>query len=345
MQLSDSEIKQQTRRLWETVFGDSQDFIDLYFSKKYTPEANMVRIENGAVVAAAQWLPYEALFWGVRVKSSYLSGLVTRPDCRGKGYAAAIIGEGLKRLYAEDVPLAWLIPANESLRDLYERPSHGCFYTSVFRVEKWLTAREHVAADFEVVNAAPSVAIMQYVHRALSRYGTGLLPSLSDVQAAFSLCEMEQGKAVAVLREGNICGLALAVKEKQDVWRLSFMETDDSASETALLAALAAETDAQRFRSLQPTVWVDDEAQPYGMVRVVNVERLLQLIQPSFSGQPMCVEIVADEILPQNNGRYLLSKNFVGRTDQPAEKQMTPGVLAGYLMHAHEVSMPMMLDE
>ena len=51
MQLSDSEIKQQTRRLWETVFGDSQDFIDLYFSKKYTSAANMVRIEDGAVVA------------------------------------------------------------------------------------------------------------------------------------------------------------------------------------------------------------------------------------------------------------------------------------------------------
>jgi GNAT superfamily N-acetyltransferase len=345
MQLSDSEIKQQTRRLWETVFGDSQDFIDLYFSKKYTPAANMVRIEDGVVVAAAQWLPYEALFWGVRVKSSYLSGLVTRPDCRGKGHAAAIIGEGLKRLYAEDVPLAWLIPANESLRDLYERPSHGCFYTSVFRVEKWLTAQEHVAAGFEAVNAAPSVAIMQYVHRALSRYGTVLLPSLSDVQAAFALCEMEQGKAVAVLREGNICGLALAVKETQDEWRLSFMETDDSASEAALLAALAAVTGAQRFRSLQPAIFLDDKAQSYGMVRVVNVERLLQLIRPTLPKQEMCVEVVADEVLPQNNGRYLLSKNFVGRTDQPAEMQLTPGKLAALLMQTHEVSMPMMLDE
>lgn len=345
MQLSDSEIKQQTRRLWETVFGDSQDFIDLYFSKKYTPAANMVRIENGAVVAAAQWLPYEALFRGVRVKSSYLSGLVTRPDCRGKGHAAAIIGEGLKRLYAEDVPLAWLIPANESLRDLYERPSHGCFYTSVFRVEKWLTAQRHVAAGFEAVNAAPSVAIMQYVHRALSCYGTGLLPSLSDVQAAFALCEMEQGKAVAVLREGNICGLALAVKETQDEWRLSFMETDNSASEAALLAALAAATGAQRFRSLQPAIFLDDKAQPYGMVRVVNVERLLQLIRPTLPKQAMCVEVVADEVLPQNNGRYLLSKNFVGRTDQPAEMQLTPGELAALLMQPHEVSMPMMLDE
>jgi hypothetical protein len=135
------------------------------------------------------------------------------------------------------------------------------------------------------------------------------------------------------------------VKETQDVWRLSFMETDDSASEAALLAALAAVTGAQRFRSLQPTVWVDDKAQPYGVARVVNVERLLQLIQPSFSGPPMCVEIVADEILPQNNGRYLLSKNFVGRTDQPAEMQLTPGELAAFLMQTHEVSMPMMLDE
>lgn len=345
MPLSDTDIKLQTRGLWKSVFADSEAFMDLYFSKKYAPAANVVCLEENTVVASGQWLPYETLLRGQKSKAAYLSGLVTHPDCRGKGYAATIIGEGLKRLYAEDVPLAWLIPANASLRKFYEKPTHGGFSTVAFRTERRLLAADVVAADFEVVAPEPSVALTDYIRRALSGYQYVLLPSLRDVQAAFALCEMEQGKALAMRRAGDFCGLALVVKDLQDEWRLSFMEAEDAAAEAALLAALAVATGCRTFRVMQPAKQNSAEAQPYGMARVVNVERFLQTIMPTLSGSSFCVEIVGDELLPQNNGRYLFSAKGVERTEQPADAQMTPGELAAFFLQGHAVNMPMMLDE
>lgn len=345
MPLSDTDIKLQTRGLWKSVFADSEAFMDMYFSKKYVPAANVVCLEENTVVASGQWLPYDTLLRGQKSRAAYLSGLATHPDYRGKGYAATIISEGLKRLYSEEVPLAWLIPANAALRKFYEKPTHGSFSTVAFRTECRLAAEGVVGANFEVVAPEPSVALTDYLRRALSAYQHVLLPSLRDVQAAFSLCEMEQGKAALLRQAGEFCGLALVVKDLQDGWRLSFMEAEDTAAEAALLAALAAATGSQTFRFLQPAIQSEGRTQPYGMARVVNVERFLQTIKPTLSKHSFCVEIVDDEILPQNNGRYLFSTEGVERTEQPADTKMTPGELAAFFLKDHAVSMPMMLDE
>ncbi|MBR6482934.1 MAG: GNAT family N-acetyltransferase, partial [Bacteroidaceae bacterium] len=62
--MSEHNILLQTRHLWKTCFGDSEAFMDIYFSKKYTPASNIVRQADGTVVAATQLLPYVLGMYG-----------------------------------------------------------------------------------------------------------------------------------------------------------------------------------------------------------------------------------------------------------------------------------------
>ena len=79
MLLSPNEIKEQTRQLWRTCFNDTEDFMDIYFSDKYTDESNLTVRHNGQVVSAMQLLPYRITFYGTVQHAGYISGLATLP--------------------------------------------------------------------------------------------------------------------------------------------------------------------------------------------------------------------------------------------------------------------------
>ena len=75
MLLTPNEIKEQTRDLWRICFDDSEEFMDIYFQDKYTPESNLTVRHDGRVVSAMQLLPYRLTFYGSVQHAGYISGL------------------------------------------------------------------------------------------------------------------------------------------------------------------------------------------------------------------------------------------------------------------------------
>ena len=48
-------VKEQTKRLWQDTFGDTADFVDLYFDRIYTDSINhTVRLSNEVVVSLSE---------------------------------------------------------------------------------------------------------------------------------------------------------------------------------------------------------------------------------------------------------------------------------------------------
>jgi len=95
------------RQLWKTVFGDSDAFLDRFFSLVYQPGMASVIEENGQIVSAAYALPLE--------NAVYIYAVATHPSCRGKGYGKQVT------LAAANGKPAYLYPAETSLRDWYAR--------------------------------------------------------------------------------------------------------------------------------------------------------------------------------------------------------------------------------
>ena len=70
------------RRLWKECFNDTDEFIDMYFTRVYSPQVDYSIERDGRVVSALQCLPYNMLCGGNAVRTGYLSGVCTDASYR-----------------------------------------------------------------------------------------------------------------------------------------------------------------------------------------------------------------------------------------------------------------------
>ena len=103
----------RSRELWAQAFPEDQpEFLDLYFSRCYTPERNLTLTgdDSDEIVAAGQILPFAFNFGGRRLSAGYVSGLAVAPESRGKGLGSRWMAEAHRRMHAEGQVLSLLIP-------------------------------------------------------------------------------------------------------------------------------------------------------------------------------------------------------------------------------------------
>lgn len=109
------------RQMWKTVFGDTDEYIDLYFTRKYKPENTLVYLEENKPVASLQMLPYTITFYGKRLNFYYLMGLCTLPEYRRRGYMEQLILHSHEIMQQRQIPLSVLVPAEDWLFGFYEK--------------------------------------------------------------------------------------------------------------------------------------------------------------------------------------------------------------------------------
>ena len=113
--------KQQIAELWQTVFHDSDEFINLFFSRVYKPE-NTLSIEHGGkVISALQMVPYEMKIVDKTVPMAYVCGVCTLPSEQGKGYMKKLMQQAMDTMQQRGFALTTLIPAEPWLFDFYKK--------------------------------------------------------------------------------------------------------------------------------------------------------------------------------------------------------------------------------
>ncbi len=117
--------KEEVRSLWKLCFEDGDDFLDLYFSRRYSDDVNVcLRDASGRMASSLQMLPYGMTFCGGRLRMSYVSGACTRPDCRGQGLMRRLLQVTHRRMFAAGTDIAALIPADDALFLYYAKSGY-----------------------------------------------------------------------------------------------------------------------------------------------------------------------------------------------------------------------------
>ena len=104
------------RRLWKTVFGDTDAFLDSFFAAAYSPERCRYFERNGEAVCALYW--FDCSYEGGKL--AYIYAVATHPDHRGQGLASRLLEETHDHLKALGYAGAVLKPAR-GLFPFYER--------------------------------------------------------------------------------------------------------------------------------------------------------------------------------------------------------------------------------
>jgi len=179
-------IKRETREIWTRVFGDPEEFVELYFSRVYRSEYNVCCQLDGRVVAALQTLPYAMLYHSVEVRTAYISGVATLPEYRHRNIGNNLMRQAHFGLYHKGVVFASLIPADEWLRSWYGK----CGYAEVITctpppADALLTPFE----EFDAMQRSKNCVLLHdaagydVIREDIRLAGDGYRPQTGDIQA------------------------------------------------------------------------------------------------------------------------------------------------------------------
>lgn len=101
----------QLRALWKEAFGDTDSFLDKFYSKAYCPKRCLCATEAGEVAAAAYWFDCGDY--------AYIYAVATAKKHRGKGISHALMARIHSILTQEGYAGCVLVPGEESLREFY----------------------------------------------------------------------------------------------------------------------------------------------------------------------------------------------------------------------------------
>lgn len=108
-------LEPRLRELWKLAFGDSDDFISLFFSTAYAPDRCRCILVNGQAAAALYWL--DCAYDGQKL--AYIYAVATHPDFRGRGLCRKLMADTHAILALRGYTGALLMPAESELRKMY----------------------------------------------------------------------------------------------------------------------------------------------------------------------------------------------------------------------------------
>ena len=107
----------ELRTLWKEAFGDTDEFLDGFFSRVFSDNRCRCVTVDGKVAAALYWLECEYC----EKKVAYLYAIATLKEYRGRGLCSALMRDTHSYLTIQGYALAMLVPANKELFSFYEK--------------------------------------------------------------------------------------------------------------------------------------------------------------------------------------------------------------------------------
>lgn len=119
------------RELWKLAFGDSDAYIDNFYSAYYRPERVVVLEEDGVLRSMTAWFDTSFVIPGRgEYRATYLYAVATHPDCRGRGLAARLLAGADGYFRSLGIPAVTTVPAEPSLHSFFGKNGfRECFRT------------------------------------------------------------------------------------------------------------------------------------------------------------------------------------------------------------------------
>ena len=105
----------QLRQLWKQGFGDSDAFLDGFFSTAFAPERCLCVMEKGQVAAALYW--FSCQVGGQAI--AYIYAVATAKQFRGQGLCRKLMADTHNHLKNLGYAGALLVPGDAGLRKMY----------------------------------------------------------------------------------------------------------------------------------------------------------------------------------------------------------------------------------
>lgn len=105
--------------IWNYCFGDGEAFVDYYFNNKYEENNTIVVEEDGEILSSLQLNQYKIKLNNKIYDTSYVVGVSTYPQARGKGFMRNVMDFSLRDMYNRGQLVSLLMPIDYRLYRKY----------------------------------------------------------------------------------------------------------------------------------------------------------------------------------------------------------------------------------
>ncbi|MCM1336213.1 MAG: GNAT family N-acetyltransferase [Candidatus Amulumruptor caecigallinarius] len=302
--------KDNIRKLWSDTFGDTPEYLDMYFSDVYREEDAMTATsDDGKLLSSLLLQRYPFLYQGQETTMGYIAGVMTRRNVRGRGLMSGLLCRALERSRERGDIVASLIPLHDWLYFYYDRFG----FATVLYVDPQRFTALHTFTPEETYLPEEDMRTEE-AYRSFSAFerarGCGVLHTERDYLNILADNALDGGRAVAVRdSSGGIAAMAFAVVDKAGVTVTELMGISHDAREGAL-AELRRQLSGLPFKVLAPPLAEHRRLYDRGMARIINAGETLRLCAAA-NPQWQSLIRVYDPILADNTAVYAVADGDV----------------------------------
>lgn len=208
------DTRKELKTLWKTCFGDSDEFVNLFFQKIYKPENCLYIAENGAIISAVYMLPYTMTWYGNVLPVGYIYAAATHPDYRNRGVMRKLLEQAFWKMKERGDFLTVLIPAEPWLFGYYEKSGYVASFsysTETFRYT------EHVdgTSILQITTFLhyPIEQVYSYFNRKMQERNLCMQHYFDDFKMLAGYLKEDRSEIFTIGSKTEICGLAFVREE------------------------------------------------------------------------------------------------------------------------------------
>ena len=285
-------MKQQIIDLWKQSFGDSDEFIALFFDRVYKEENTLVIKKNGTVISALQILPYEMTYCGTTIPAGYICGVCTLPSEQGKGFMTQLMFTAIEEMQSSNYTLALLIPASPQLFDLYRRFEFANAFDysteEIYREnptnEQECTPANNPGSGFRIVsqdNLSPDT-IYAYYHFKQRTHDCTVLHSAYQFETIRRDWILGKGEIWMAFLHDQPAGLTFTMLSASETVSIREIMVENTETKNALVQSVL--NHYQLPKAILRVPPTPANSIRYGMARVIDKEQMIELYRSSLMG-------------------------------------------------------------
>lgn len=236
--------KGQLIDLWRLCFGDSEDFIRLFFDRVYREENVLTLEREGQILCALHIVPYRMLVAGHEWSLAYVCGVATWPEYRRQGLMGRLMRQAIDVMAGRGYDLTALIPATPALFEYYRAFGYQEFFN--YSLTRFVASGKEQGKRVRVVRVPFEEWGMtyRYFDRKIRERVASVVYSPDQFETLLLDHRESGGDLFLACRDdepGQLVGLAFGLPDDSGDYRVKELVADSTEAREALLAFVARE--------------------------------------------------------------------------------------------------------
>jgi predicted acetyltransferase len=241
---------EEVAALWKEVFGDSDEFIKLFFDNVYKPENTLVVKRNNQIVSALQIVPYKVKVNDLLLDAAYVCGICTCISERGKGFMNRLMAESQKLMKERGFAFSFLIPAEIWLFDIYKKAGYKMEIQKPIHKAQLYSVNPPIAPIEDII--ACNTEYYTYFNKKQLERKCCILHDYKDFGIILQDNQMDGGKVFVALHHQAPAGMIFAKPYNDETVVITEILYDGEIVKEALLQFVVNYFNVKKFIHLQP---------------------------------------------------------------------------------------------